>query len=149
MRACEQQLLVGPGQAERVRVSASRLHPCLREEWLFGTASCLSCASLCLTASRLTTTSIETNVLRREGGIFPLKMSFSERYPEKPPRVRFTCELFHPNVYADGNICMVRVPVAEAGGCVKEVATYEVCLLARIGFHARVLLLTTTTNHHQ
>lgn len=42
-----------------------------------------------------------------QGGIFSLKLQFSERYPEKPPRVRFTCEMFHPNVYADGNICMV------------------------------------------
>lgn len=41
-----------------------------------------------------------------EGGIFSLKLQFSERYPEKPPRVRFTCEMFHPNVYSDGNICM-------------------------------------------
>eukprot|EP00775_Hariotina_reticulata_P010947 gene10947-11101_t len=41
-----------------------------------------------------------------EGGIFPLKVQFSERYPEKPPRVRFTCDMFHPNIYSDGNICM-------------------------------------------
>lgn len=31
-----------------------------------------------------------------EGGIYALKLQFSERYPEKPPRVRFTCEIFHP-----------------------------------------------------
>lgn len=41
-----------------------------------------------------------------EGGIFSLKITFSERYPEKPPRVRFTSEVFHPNVYGDGAICM-------------------------------------------
>lgn len=33
-----------------------------------------------------------------QGGIFSLKLQFSERYPEKPPRVRFTCDMFHPNV---------------------------------------------------
>mgnify|MGYP002476844724 FL=1 len=41
-----------------------------------------------------------------EGGIFCLKMTFPESYPEKPPRVRFTTEMFHPNVYADGTLCL-------------------------------------------
>ena len=31
------------------------------------------------------------------GGVFSLRLTFSERYPEKPPRVRFTSEMFHPN----------------------------------------------------
>lgn len=34
-----------------------------------------------------------------EGGIFSLRITFTEHYPEKPPRVRFTSEMFHPNVY--------------------------------------------------
>jgi hypothetical protein len=38
------------------------------------------------------------SVLLLQGGIFSLKLQFSERYPEKPPRVRFTCDIFHPNV---------------------------------------------------
>lgn len=37
-------------------------------------------------------------LLLLQGGIFSLKLQFSERYPEKPPRVRFTCDMFHPNV---------------------------------------------------
>eukprot|EP01026_Neomeris_dumetosa_P027829 TRINITY_DN2258_c0_g2_i1.p2 TRINITY_DN2258_c0_g2~~TRINITY_DN2258_c0_g2_i1.p2 ORF type:complete len:157 (-),score=12.57 TRINITY_DN2258_c0_g2_i1:560-1030(-) len=41
-----------------------------------------------------------------EGGVFQLRLTFSESYPAKPPRVRFTSEMFHPNVYADGTICM-------------------------------------------
>ncbi|CAN6562770.1 unnamed protein product [Malus baccata var. baccata] len=41
-----------------------------------------------------------------EGGVFSLRLTFSERYPEKPPRVRFTSEIFHPNVYRDGSLCM-------------------------------------------
>lgn len=41
-----------------------------------------------------------------QGGIYTLKLQFSERYPEKPPRVRFQCEMFHPNIYSDGNICL-------------------------------------------
>jgi len=38
--------------------------------------------------------------------VFSLRMTFGEQYPEKPPRVRFTSEVFHPNVYSDGTLCM-------------------------------------------
>ena len=30
----------------------------------------------------------------------------SEEYPNKPPVVRFVSKMFHPNVYADGSICL-------------------------------------------
>ncbi|KAF6157961.1 hypothetical protein GIB67_015277 [Kingdonia uniflora] len=32
-----------------------------------------------------------------EGGVFGLRLTFGDNYPEKPPRVRFTSEIFHPN----------------------------------------------------
>lgn len=38
--------------------------------------------------------------------MFTLRMTFSEAYPEKPPRVRFTSEMWHPNVYASGELCL-------------------------------------------
>mmetsp|Transcript_61872 Transcript_61872/g.125627 ORF Transcript_61872/g.125627 Transcript_61872/m.125627 type:complete len:155 (+) Transcript_61872:1-465(+) len=41
-----------------------------------------------------------------EGGIFSLRITFTERYPESPPKVRFTSEMYHPNVYTDGTLCM-------------------------------------------
>lgn len=41
-----------------------------------------------------------------EGGIFSLRITFTERYPDKPPKVRFLGEMYHPNVYADGNLCL-------------------------------------------
>ena len=41
-----------------------------------------------------------------EGGIFKLKMVFSEEYPNKAPDVRFVSKMFHPNIYNDGTICI-------------------------------------------
>uniref|UniRef100_A0A803KVT9 UBC core domain-containing protein n=1 Tax=Chenopodium quinoa TaxID=63459 RepID=A0A803KVT9_CHEQI len=53
-----------------------------------------------------------------EGGVFSLRLTFTDNYPEKPPRVRFTSDIFHPNgnnslpseflitVYHDGTLCM-------------------------------------------
>merc|ERR1712100_824741 len=41
-----------------------------------------------------------------EGGILSMRIFFSEDYPAKPPKVRFTCEMFHPNVYSDGVLCL-------------------------------------------
>ena len=41
-----------------------------------------------------------------EGGVFKLKMVFSDQYPNKAPDVRFVTEIFHPNVYKDGRICL-------------------------------------------
>jgi ubiquitin-conjugating enzyme E2 A len=41
-----------------------------------------------------------------EGGTFKLLMEFSEDYPNKPPAVKFLTTMFHPNIYADGKICL-------------------------------------------
>jgi ubiquitin-conjugating enzyme E2 A len=41
-----------------------------------------------------------------EGGIFQLSLSFSEEYPNQPPRVKFLTKVLHPNIYVDGNICL-------------------------------------------
>jgi ubiquitin-conjugating enzyme E2 A len=41
-----------------------------------------------------------------EGGLFELNLEFSEEYPTKPPQIKFVSKLFHPNVYADGRICL-------------------------------------------
>mmetsp|Transcript_11405 Transcript_11405/g.30720 ORF Transcript_11405/g.30720 Transcript_11405/m.30720 type:complete len:128 (+) Transcript_11405:128-511(+) len=41
-----------------------------------------------------------------EGGCFALRLKFNENYPAKPPHVRFTSEMFHPNVYTDGTLCL-------------------------------------------
>jgi len=41
-----------------------------------------------------------------EGGTFCLELLFTEEYPNKPPSVKFLSKLFHPNVYANGGICL-------------------------------------------
>lgn len=41
-----------------------------------------------------------------EDGTFKLTLEFTEEYPNKAPVVRFISKMFHPNVYADGSICL-------------------------------------------
>jgi ubiquitin-conjugating enzyme E2 A len=41
-----------------------------------------------------------------EGGTFHLTIDFTDEYPNKPPIVRFVSKMFHPNIYADGAICL-------------------------------------------
>eukprot|EP00048_Salpingoeca_helianthica_P016320 m.231669 g.231669 ORF g.231669 m.231669 type:complete len:183 (-) comp18441_c0_seq1:18-566(-) len=41
-----------------------------------------------------------------EDGVFKLTIEFTEEYPNKAPKVRFVSKIFHPNVYADGQICL-------------------------------------------
>ncbi|CAM6006325.1 unnamed protein product [Sphagnum balticum] len=41
-----------------------------------------------------------------EGGLFELQMDFTLEYPAKAPNVKFLSKVFHPNVYADGRICL-------------------------------------------
>lgn len=41
-----------------------------------------------------------------EDGIFPARLSFPADYPLNPPKMKFTCELFHPNIYSDGRVCI-------------------------------------------
>nr|CAD1817619.1 unnamed protein product [Ananas comosus var. bracteatus] len=41
-----------------------------------------------------------------EGGYFNAIMSFPPNYPNSPPTVRFTSEMWHPNVYPDGRVCI-------------------------------------------
>lgn len=41
-----------------------------------------------------------------EDGTFRVTMLFTEEYPTKAPTVKFVSKMFHPNVYADGAICL-------------------------------------------
>ncbi|KAG2178064.1 hypothetical protein INT43_003317 [Umbelopsis isabellina] len=41
-----------------------------------------------------------------EDGTFKLVLQFDETYPNKPPSVKFVSKMFHPNVYANGELCL-------------------------------------------
>jgi len=41
-----------------------------------------------------------------KGGIFRLKIEFSQDYPFKPPMIKFITRIYHPNIDEDGSICV-------------------------------------------
>ncbi|KAJ1918284.1 ubiquitin conjugating enzyme Ubc7/UbcP3 [Mycoemilia scoparia] len=41
-----------------------------------------------------------------EGGTLKAELKFPTDYPLSPPTMRFTCPMFHPNVYKNGYVCI-------------------------------------------
>mmetsp|Transcript_34865 Transcript_34865/g.62706 ORF Transcript_34865/g.62706 Transcript_34865/m.62706 type:complete len:166 (-) Transcript_34865:207-704(-) len=41
-----------------------------------------------------------------EGGFFNARLSFPKNYPNSPPTCKFVSEMWHPNVYSDGKVCI-------------------------------------------
>jgi ubiquitin-protein ligase len=46
------------------------------------------------------------NSIYYKGGIYEGIINFPKEYPLKPPVIKFTSKLFHPNVYIDGKVCI-------------------------------------------
>lgn len=41
-----------------------------------------------------------------EGAFLKSRLSFPKEYPLLPPTMRFLTEMWHPNIYADGTVCI-------------------------------------------
>eukprot|EP01017_Pseudomicrothorax_dubius_P042068 TRINITY_DN6819_c0_g1_i7.p1 TRINITY_DN6819_c0_g1~~TRINITY_DN6819_c0_g1_i7.p1 ORF type:complete len:180 (-),score=42.40 TRINITY_DN6819_c0_g1_i7:114-605(-) len=41
-----------------------------------------------------------------EGGIYSATLTFPRDYPNNPPKLKFVTEMWHPNIYADGTVCI-------------------------------------------
>ncbi|KAI9892725.1 MAG: Ubiquitin-conjugating enzyme E2 15 [Vezdaea aestivalis] len=40
------------------------------------------------------------------GGFFRALLTFPPEYPHKPPKMKFETSIFHPNIYANGEVCI-------------------------------------------
>ncbi|GAA6056362.1 hypothetical protein JCM3770_005967 [Rhodotorula araucariae] len=41
-----------------------------------------------------------------EGGFFRALLKFPDDFPLRPPKMRFLTEMWHPNIYANGDVCI-------------------------------------------
>lgn len=41
-----------------------------------------------------------------EGGIFEGVLNFPKEYPNNPPKLKFITNIYHPNIYQNGNVCI-------------------------------------------
>ncbi|OHT16776.1 putative ubiquitin-conjugating enzyme E2 7 [Tritrichomonas foetus] len=40
------------------------------------------------------------------GGVFPALIEFPDDYPSSPPKMKFLCPMYHPNVTDNGDVCI-------------------------------------------
>ena len=41
-----------------------------------------------------------------EGGIFKAHLTFPTNYPQRPPKMKFISEIWHPNIHSNGDVCI-------------------------------------------
>lgn len=41
-----------------------------------------------------------------EGGVFTARLKFPPDYPLNPPKMRFISDMWHPNIYKNGEVCI-------------------------------------------
>ena len=41
-----------------------------------------------------------------EGGFFKAILTFPDDFPQNPPEMKFITEMWHPNIYPDGRVCI-------------------------------------------
>ncbi|OHT14151.1 Ubiquitin-conjugating enzyme E2 15 [Tritrichomonas foetus] len=41
-----------------------------------------------------------------EGGVFPAVLDFPDDYPNIPPKMKFICPMYHPNIRETGEVCI-------------------------------------------
>jgi len=41
-----------------------------------------------------------------EGGFFKAILTFPDDFPQNPPEMKFITEMWHPNIYQDGRVCI-------------------------------------------
>ncbi|KAL6068658.1 ubiquitin conjugating enzyme Ubc7/UbcP3 [Balamuthia mandrillaris] len=41
-----------------------------------------------------------------EGGVFTARLVFPKDYPLNPPKMTFASEMWHPNIYTNGEVCI-------------------------------------------
>ena len=40
------------------------------------------------------------------GGFFPTELEFPDDFPNHPPKMKFLCPMWHPNIGEDGKVCI-------------------------------------------
>ncbi|KAM9659622.1 ubiquitin/ISG15-conjugating enzyme E2 L6 [Trichechus inunguis] len=57
---------------------------------------------------------------------FNLRIDFSEEYPFKPPKLKFTTNIYHPNVDENGEVCLPIITKKYWKPCTKTCQVLEV-----------------------
>ena len=96
----------GGGAAQQVRVPMLRLASDLRVLQAESPAGCSASPANEDNLFQWNATIVGPDESPFEGGIYSLRLQFPDQYPEKPPRVRFVTEMFHPNIFPDGTLCL-------------------------------------------